>query len=123
MIIIYGLKNCDKCRSALKWFEKQSINYQFYDLRKDGLVKEIIQYWVDVIGWDALINKRSTTWRMLSNEVKVEIDSANANAISYIVDKPTLIKRPIILVNEKVMVGFKEQQRQELININANTIN
>ena len=123
MIKIYGLKNCDKCRSALKWFEKQSINYQFYDLRKDGLVKEIIQYWVDVIGWDALINKRSNTWRMLSNEVKVEIDSANANAVSHIVEKPTLIKRPIILVNEKVMVGFKEQQRQELIYINANTIN
>ena len=60
---------------------------------------------------------------MLSNEVKVEIDSVNANAVSYIVEKPTLIKRPIILVNEKVMVGFKEQQRQELIYINANTIN
>ena len=70
MIIIYGLKNCDKCRSALKWLDKQPINYQFCDLRKDGLVKEVIQCWVDVIGWDASLNKRSTAGRMLSNEVK-----------------------------------------------------
>ena len=70
MLNIYGLKNCDTCRKALKWLEAEGIPFAFVDVRKDGIDTSDIESWVDAVGVDSLLNKRGTTWRGLSDADK-----------------------------------------------------
>ncbi len=113
MIHFYVIKNCDTCRTALKWLESMAIDFQYFDLRKDCIDISVIQSWIDFIGWEALLNKRGLTWRGLPDNVKSKINATNAS--KYMYEKLTLIKRPVFEISGKVVVGFNEQQRQKLI--------
>lgn len=117
MITVYGLKNCDTCRAALKWLEAQTLEHHFHDLRKDGVDATAIQRWSGAVGWDTLLNKRGTTWRGLDDAVKDATTATNASAL--MADHPALIKRPVFETDTggPIIVGFKEEQRQQLIDL------
>ena len=66
MATLYGIKNCDTVRKARKWLESEEIDYSFHDFRVDGLDKKNLSAWVKSVGWEELLNKRSTTWKQLS---------------------------------------------------------
>lgn len=112
MLTVYGIKNCDTVKKARKWLEAQGIDYQFHDFREDGLDKKELNNWVEQLGWEAIVNKRSTTWRNLSDKEK-DI-SAKSQAIKLLLDNPTLIKRPVVVKNKTVLVGFKEEEFSKL---------
>ncbi|NQV83822.1 MAG: arsenate reductase [Rhodospirillales bacterium] len=112
MIIVYGLKNCDTCRKALKWLEVEDKEHEFYDLRKDGVDAATVKRWTKAVGWDVLLNKRGTTWRGLDDALKDETNESNAAAL--MVQHPALIKRPVFEAGGRVIVGFKDEQRLEL---------
>lgn len=102
--VLYGISNCDTVKKARKWLEQQSINYIFHDFRKDGLTGKELKNWLTEIGQDVLINKRSTTWRTLPEADKKNL--SQANAIKLMLANPTLIKRPVLVSNNHVIVGF-----------------
>lgn len=112
MIILYGIHNCDTVKKAQKWLSNASINYQFHDLRKDGLDSELLSKFVRLSDWSALINKRSTTFRNLSDEIKNNL--TNDVAQQLVLEQPTLLKRPLLLVDNKLHLGFKINQYEEL---------
>ncbi|WP_269971426.1 MULTISPECIES: ArsC family reductase [unclassified Shewanella] len=103
---LFGIKNCDTVKKARKWTEANNLNIPFHDFRVDGLTKEQIETWVDAIGWETLFNKRSTSFRNLSDDDKSGIDQVKA--IELMLTYPTLIKRPVLVTDSKVLVGFKE---------------
>ena len=70
MLTVYGIKNCDTVKKARRWLEDDGIDYQFHDFRQDGLEKKLLSNWVKQLGWQALVNKRSTTWRNLADKDK-----------------------------------------------------
>ena len=113
MISVYGLKTCDTCRAALKWLESEELNYRFFDIRDYGVNASTVRSWMGEVGCEALLNRRGTTWRGLSDIDKKNIDESKA--ISLMVEHPTLIKRPVFQVNETVFVGFKSEQKTVLI--------
>ncbi len=104
MLAIYGLKNCDTCRKALKWLDGQSISYRFHDVRSDGLEPAKISGWIKAAGLEALVNRRSTTWRNLDDSARAEAMGHAAKA--FLATHATLIKRPVIEVEDQVLVGF-----------------
>lgn len=106
MTILYGIKNCDTVKKARNWLEANNVPYQFHDVRTDGLSQEKVEYWIDQVGIDTLINKRSTTWKTLTPEQQQDL-SAPA-AITLILENPTLIKRPLVEQGDDVFVGFKD---------------
>jgi len=113
MISVYGLKNCDTCRKALKWLEAEGVPHAFFDLRKDGVTRDQIAHWVKVVGTDQLINRRGTTWRGLGEADKNNVDEARA--IDLIVEHSALIKRPLIEHESgDVSVGFSDSVKQQL---------
>ena len=65
MITLYGIKNCDTVKKACKWLELHGVEYQFHDFRVDGLEREAVQAWLAELGWQNLVNKRSTSWKAL----------------------------------------------------------
>ena len=113
MIRIYGLKNCDTCRDALKWLVAEGLCHQFVDVRKDGVDASEITAWVATLGWKTLLNRRGSTWRGLSDVDKENVDEAKA--IKLMLEHPALIKRPVFHANGAYLVGFKDHQKASLI--------
>lgn len=112
MITLYGIKNCDTVKKAQKWLDAHGVKYQFHDFRQDGLDKNLLTSWIENLGWEAVVNKRSTTWRNLSDEEK-NITS-NTQAIKLLLANPTLIKRPVTQKGTTVLIGFNEAEFNKL---------
>ena len=112
MTIIYGISNCDSVKKSLNWLNKNNIDYQFHDLRKDGLPNELLSSFFEQLDWQELVNKRSTTFRGLSDEIKNTFNKELA--FETILAQPTLLKRPLLSLNNNLYLGFKPEQYQEL---------
>ena len=106
MIIMYGIKNCDTIKKARAYLDKNDIAYEFKDFREDGVNPIQIRAWVKELGWDNVINKRSTTWRNLPGETKENMNETLAIIVAE--DQPTIIKRPVLELPDKVLIGFSE---------------
>lgn len=96
MINIYGLKNCDSCRKAIKWLEINNFEFNFFDFKDLNLTEILLSSWIKVHSLDSLLNKRSTTWRNLDEKLKNNFDR-DFNEI--IIQNTSLIKRPIWEIN------------------------
>ena len=107
MLIVYGIKQCDSCRKALRWLEGQGIEHRFHDFRSDGLDAGLLQTWLDSPFADKLINRRSTTWRQLNDEQRQAQGDAQ---LQLLLDHPTLIKRPVFVADDIVAVGFNPKE-------------
>ena len=94
MLTLYGIKNCDTVKKARHWLEAHGIAYQFHDFRQDGLEQKRLQSWIKALGWEAIVNKRSTTWRNLADKDKAISDAQQA--VKLLLANPTLIKRPVL---------------------------
>ena len=103
MIDLYGIPNCDSVRKARKWLENAELTHQFHDFRKDGLERKTLQRWVKAIGWEALLNRRGTSWRQLPEADRADL--TEARAIDLMLENPTLIKRPVIEQGKNILVG------------------
>ncbi|WP_445946196.1 ArsC family reductase [Shewanella sp.] len=109
-VTLFGIKNCDTVRKARKWLEAEQVTTQFHDFRDDGLTQMQLQSWVDTLGWEAVLNKRSTSFRALSDAQKSKLDSTSA--IALMLEIPTLIKRPVLVQDDKVLLGLNAADYQ-----------
>lgn len=105
MITMYGIPNCDTIKKAKKWLEAEGIEYHFHDYRKSGIDAELVALFCQKFGWEAVVNKRGTTYRQLSDEQKKTLNQDNA--ISLLIENPAMIKRPILLTESTAIIGFK----------------
>jgi len=109
---VYGLKTCDTCRKAVKWLEREGIAHKIIDVRADGVSKAEIARFARAVGWEKLLNKASTTWRMLDDEDKKGL--SESKAVSLMNKHPTLIKRPVFDAGKSVIVGFRDAEMKAL---------
>lgn len=101
---VYGIRNCDTVRAALKWLDAHGVPHCFHDFRKDGLEEVELRRWLASDQAALLVNRRSATWRGLSDEQKA---AAGDDPAPLLLEHPTLIKRPVITDGESVVsVGF-----------------
>ena len=112
MTTLYGIKNCDTIKKARVWLSTNNIDYSFHDYRQDGLDPKWLTQTEHVLGWELMLNKRGTTFRQLSKEQKQGVDKTAALAL--MLEFPAMIKRPILMHNDKVFIGFKAAQYAEV---------
>src|SRR5690554_4353255 len=110
-ITVYGIPNCDTVRKARKWLAKKAIQHQFHDVREQPVAAPIIEAWLQQLGIDQVINKRSTAWRQLNDSQQQVADTAAA--VDLLQEYPTLMKRPLLAVNDRFFVGFNESIWQQ----------
>ncbi len=103
---IFGIKNCDKIKKTIKWCQQQNKNHDFHDYRVDGIDATLLESFLQHHPITELVNKRSTTWRQLTDEQKATLDP------SIIIDNPTLLKRPLVEINEQLYIGYFPEQWQ-----------
>jgi transcriptional regulator, Spx/MgsR family len=104
MTILYGIKNCDTVRKARAWLDAHGVSYRFHDLRTDGLDAATLNGWLQHVDTATLINTRGTTWRQLPENARQIGD--NDTAVRLMLEHPTIIKRPVLVHDGKVTVGF-----------------
>lgn len=117
-IILAGIKNCDRVQSARSWLQENGIKYVFLDLRSDLFVRHILGKWMEKVDWIMLLNKRSSTWRGLDDKDRTGLDEARAMAL--MMKHPTLIKRPVLQMENIIEVGFSAERYAELLKIPLN---
>ncbi|HAK52053.1 MAG TPA: ArsC family reductase [Gammaproteobacteria bacterium] len=113
MLTVYGIKNCDTVKKARGWLDNHEVDYEFHDFRVDGLNADMVNQWTNDLGWETLVNCRSTTWRNLDDDTKDNLSADNV--VALLLDNPTLIKRPVVQTSGAVLVGFKESEFEGLL--------
>ena len=111
MLTVYGIKQCDTVRKALKWLDQNGIEHHFHDFRGDGLQAELLQNWLDSDLSDKLVNRRSTTWRQLS---ETQRQSEGEMLLNLLMQFPTLIKRPVFVTDQIVAIGFNPKELESM---------
>jgi len=113
MIKVYGIPNCDTIKKARRWLEANGVDYAFHDYKKAGVPEDRLKQWVKKAGWEALLNRRGTTWRKLDLSVRDSIDEASA--IAVMLAHPASIKRPVIESGKLLLIGFDEADYRKLL--------
>jgi len=106
--IVYGIETCDQVRKARTWLRAQGVAFRFHDFRADGLQDALLARWLGHLPWDALLNRRGLTWRQLEPARKACVVD-QASACELMLAHPTLIKRPVLEIGDRIVVGFSEQ--------------
>ena len=112
MIKMYGIPNCDTIKKARKWLTANDIDYEFHDYKKEGVPESELKRWVKKLGWEILLNRRGTTWRKLDDTIKDNIDEKSA--ITVMINNPSAIKRPVLVSDKTILVGFNENEYEKL---------
>ena len=102
---LYGIKNCDTVKKARAWIAERGVNVAFHDFKTEGVSPDLLDHWERNVGWEVLLNRKGTTWRGLSDEVKESVTDA-MSAKRLMLEKPSIIKRPVLETGNDVHVGF-----------------
>jgi Spx/MgsR family transcriptional regulator len=108
-IKLYGLANCDTLKKARVWLDARGRAYAFHDYKKDGADPEKVAGWIAAAGLDAVVNRKGTTYRALSDADKA-LAADSHTAVALLVQQPSIIKRPIVEHPGGILVGFKEDE-------------
>lgn len=114
VITLYGIKNCDTVKKARKWLDLHNIDYTFHDFREDGLDPDAVQTWIDELGWQNLVNRRSQSWKSLHEKARLDMD--DAGAFKAVLSHPTLIKRPLLDTGQQRYTGFSAASYAKIFN-------
>jgi arsenate reductase len=107
-ITIYGIKNCDTMKKARAWLDGHGVAYGFHDYKTAGIERGRLEGWAAKVGWESLLNRAGTTFRKLADKDKEGL--TEKKAITLMVAQPSMIKRPVLDVGGKFLVGFKPEQ-------------
>ncbi len=112
MITLYGIPNCDTMKKARKWLAEHDVVYDFHDYKKLGVDEDLLRHWIGSAGWEVLLNRRGMMWRKLTQDQRDNINQENA--IGIMLSTPSIIKRPVLVKDDLILVGFDEANYKEL---------
>ncbi len=104
-VTLYGIANCDKVRAARAWLAQRDVAVEFHDFKKLGVTPGLIRAWLKQLEWTEIVNRRGTTWKQLPQERRESVTTAAA-ASALMLDKPSVIKRPVMDLDGKLHLGF-----------------
>jgi len=104
-VTIYGIKNCDTMKKARGWLEEHGVAYDFHDYKAVGIDRGHLESWIDRAGWETVLNRAGTTFRKLPDAAREDLD--REKAIALMLDQPSMIKRPVLEADGKLLIGFK----------------
>ena len=109
---LYGIKNCDTMKKAWTWLDQHGVAYDFHDYKKAGVDRATLEGWAKQVGWEVLLNRAGTTFKRLPDADKQGIDERKA--IDLMLAQPSMIKRPVLDVGGKLLVGFKHEAYEKI---------
>lgn len=107
-VTVYGIKACDTMKKARAWLDERGVAYAFHDYKVAGANRADLERWVDEHGWETVLNRAGTTFRKLPDADRQDID--RDKAITLMLAQPSMIKRPVLDLGGRTLVGFKPDQ-------------
>ena len=104
-LCLYGIKACDTMKKARAWLDEHGLSYEFHDYKSAGIDRAHLQAWCDEHGWQVVLNRAGTTFRKLDETQKADLDQARA--IELMLAQPSMIKRPVLDLGDRTLIGFK----------------
>ncbi|HEY8119310.1 MAG TPA: ArsC family reductase [Methylophilaceae bacterium] len=112
---LYGIPNCNTVKKSRTWLESHGISYQFHDFKKDGVNAAMLGQWLEQTTWEKLVNRAGMTWRNLSDTEKAQVHD-NDSAIALMLAKPSVIKRPVLVNDARILqLGFDAEKYETLL--------
>lgn len=113
MTTLYGIRNCDTIGKARAWLAANGVVHDFHDYRIAGVDEALLRDWAERLGWESLLNRRGTTFRKLPDEARLTLDEPRALALMR--EHPSLIRRPVLVEGETLLVGFDPPRYEEAL--------
>jgi arsenate reductase (glutaredoxin) len=110
---LYGIKNCDTMKKARAWLDANGVAYAFHDYKAQGIDRARLESWARDVGWETILNRAGTTFRKLPEADRAGLDEGRALAL--MLDQPSMIKRPVLDLGGKLIVGFKAEQYESAV--------
>lgn len=107
MITLYGIKACDTMKKARAWLDTKGVAYQFHDYKTQGIDRAHLEEWTEKLGFDTVLNRAGTTFRKLDEADKADL--TREKAIDLMLAQPSMIKRPVLDLGDRTIVGFKPE--------------
>jgi len=104
-VTIYGIKACDTMKKARTWLDAHGVAYEFHDYKAVGINRARLERWSAEVGWETLLNRSGTTFRKLPDAQKEGL--TEKKAIALMLAQPSMIKRPVLDLGNRLLVGFK----------------
>ena len=104
-LCLYGIKACDTMKKARTWLDENAVSYDFHDYKTAGIDRERLTRWCDEHGWQVVLNRAGTTFRKLDEGHKADLDQTKA--IDLMLAQPSMIKRPVLDLGDRTLIGFK----------------
>jgi arsenate reductase len=111
VVTVYGIKNCDTMKKARAWLDKRGVDYVFHDYKAVGADRAKLETWAHEVGWETLLNRAGTTFRKLPDKDKAGI--TQKKALALMLAQPSMIKRPVLEADGKLLVGFKQEEYEK----------
>ncbi|GIZ11333.1 ArsC family reductase [Pseudomonas sp. NCCP-436] len=108
--VLYGIKACDTMKKARTWLDEHQVNYRFHDYKSAGIDRASLERWCNEHGWQTVLNRAGTTFRKLDETQKADLDQNKA--IELMLAQPSMIKRPVLDLGNKTLIGFKSDAYQ-----------
>ncbi|MEE1656380.1 ArsC family reductase [Microvirga sp. CF3062] len=112
-VTLYGIKNCDTIKKAHAWLDARGVAHAFHDYKVQGIDRARLESWAQSVGWETLLNRAGTTFRKLPDADKADIDEGRAMAL--MLDQPSMIKRPVLDLGGRILVGLKPELYEEAV--------
>lgn len=113
MLKVYGIPNCDTVKKAITWLKDHNVAYEFHDYKKLGISEAKLEEWLTQVPYDKLVNRAGTTFKKLTDEEKAKITD-NASAIALMLEKTSVIKRPVVESDKILAMGFKAEEYENI---------
>jgi arsenate reductase len=111
--ILYGIPNCDTVKKARVWLADHGVAYEFHDYKKAGIDRARVEGWVAEHGWEPVLNRAGTTFRALPDADRADMNAAKA--VDLMLAQPSMIKRPVLDLGGRTLVGFKPERYAETV--------
>ncbi|MFN3778476.1 MAG: ArsC family reductase [Brevundimonas aurantiaca] len=106
-VTLFGIPNCDTVKKARAWLEQNGVDYLFHNYKASGVNSKALSDWVDEHGWEAVLNRAGTTFKKLPDSDKAGLN--RDKAVALMIAQPSMIKRPILDLGDRRLVGFKPE--------------
>lgn len=111
-ITMYGIKNCDTIKKARAWLDEHAIHYAFHDYKTADIDPARLARWIEMAGWETVLNRAGTTFRKLPDAAKANV--TESKAVKLMLEQPSMIKRPVLERGKTLLVGFSPEKYSAL---------
>jgi arsenate reductase (glutaredoxin) len=106
-LTLYGIRNCDTIKKARAWLDQRGVSCAFHDYKTAGIDAPRLRAWVAELGWEKVLNRAGTTFRKLPDAARAGLDADKA--LGLMLDQPSMIKRPLLDLGDRRLLGFDEE--------------